>query len=67
MGVQDNNRWQNALDYTPVLLAIIKVVRIIILYHVYTKWQAKIRTIIEEKGINKANARQFSISIFART
>lgn len=67
MGVRDDGGWQNALDYTPVLSAVIKVARIVVLYHVYTERQAEIRTIMEEKGINEADARQFGTSMFART
>jgi hypothetical protein len=67
MGVREDGGWQTALDYTPVLSAVIKVARIVVLYNVYTERQAEIRTIMAEKGIREADARQFGTSIFART
>ena len=67
MGVRDDGGWQNALDYTPTLSAVIKVARIVVLHQIYTERQAEIRTIMEERGIREADARQLGTSMFART
>jgi hypothetical protein len=67
MGVREDGGWHNALDYTPILSAVIKVARIVVLYHVHTERQTEIRTIMEEKGIGEAEARRFGTSMFART
>jgi superfamily II DNA helicase RecQ len=67
MGVREDGGWHNALDYTPVLSAVIKVARIVVLYHIYNERQGEVRAIMEEKGIQEAEARQFGTSMFART
>ncbi|PNP44426.1 hypothetical protein TGAMA5MH_03816 [Trichoderma gamsii] len=67
MGVRDDGGWHSALDYTPILSAVIKVARIVVLYHVYTERQVEIRNIMREKGVREADARQFGTSMFART
>ncbi|PNP44458.1 hypothetical protein TGAMA5MH_03804 [Trichoderma gamsii] len=67
MGVRDDGGWHSALDYTPVLSAVIKVARIVVLYDVYTDRQAEIRTIMREKNMREADARQLGTSMFTRT
>ncbi|TQV97388.1 hypothetical protein IF1G_04628 [Cordyceps javanica] len=57
IGVRDDGGWQSALDYTLVLSAVIKVARILVLYHVYNERQAKVRAIMEERGMREADAR----------
>ncbi|KAL6789481.1 hypothetical protein GGI42DRAFT_347251 [Trichoderma sp. SZMC 28013] len=57
MGVRDDGGWHSALDYTPILSAVIKVARIVV----------EIRNIMREKGVREADARQFGTSMFART
>lgn len=39
----------------------------VVLYYVYTERQAEIRSIMREKGLCEADARQLGISMFART
>ena len=52
------------LDYISILSAVIKIAYIMVLYHIYSEYQAEVCTIIEEKGIREADIRQFGISMF---
>lgn len=67
MGMRDDGGWHSALDYTPVLSAVIKVARIVVLYDVYIKRQAEIRNIVRVQGVTASEARQSGMSMFERT
>ncbi|KAL6789570.1 hypothetical protein GGI42DRAFT_365770 [Trichoderma sp. SZMC 28013] len=50
----------------PILSAVIKVARTVVLYHVYTERQIEIRNITREKGTREADARQFGTTTYVR-
>ena len=56
MGVREDGGWQTSLNYTPILSAVIKVSRIMVLYHVYSERQMEIREIMWQKNIGEADA-----------
>ncbi|PWI64632.1 hypothetical protein PCL_09489 [Purpureocillium lilacinum] len=62
MGMRDDGGWVPAIDYTPVYSAVIKVARMLVVYHSYLQRQDEVAELMER--MDEDEARETATSIF---